>query len=104
MFEDFLMDVRLAVRGMVRAPAQAGVLILTLALGMGATTAIFSVLQGVLFAPLAYDNPEELISIRHAFEIEAQNFLAWGAPIYWTIRTALPASRCSAPSRRSRAI
>jgi putative ABC transport system permease protein len=70
MFEDFLMDVRLAVRGLFRAPGQAGVLILTLGLGLGTTTAIFSVLQGVLLSPLPYDEPEELISIRHRSDVD----------------------------------
>jgi len=56
-------DVRHALRGMRRQPAFAFACIATLALGIGANSAIFSVVNGVLFAPLPYDKPEQLVSI-----------------------------------------
>src|SRR5262245_3481889 len=62
-FESILQDVRHALRGIRRQPSFAAACITTLALGIGANTAIFSVVYGVLFAPLPYKNPEQLVSI-----------------------------------------
>jgi putative ABC transport system permease protein len=57
-------DLRLAARGLVRAPAFALVAVLTLALGIGANTAIFSVLSAVALRALPYPDPEQLVVIR----------------------------------------
>ncbi|HEY1307654.1 MAG TPA: ABC transporter permease [Vicinamibacterales bacterium] len=56
-------DVRLALRGMRRRPGFAVAVVLTLALGIGANTAIFGVVDGVLIKPLPYPNAGELVSI-----------------------------------------
>ena len=61
--EIFLQDVRYALRGMRRAPGFTAAAILTLALGMGATTAIFSVIRAVLLSPLPYGQPEKVAMI-----------------------------------------
>ena len=50
----------------MRAPAFSAITLLTLAVGIGANTAIFSVVESVLIKPLAYSNPEELISVLHS--------------------------------------
>jgi putative ABC transport system permease protein len=58
-------DLRLALRGMRRRPGFTLAVVLTLALGIGANTVIFGVVDGVLLKPLAYPNPDELVSIGH---------------------------------------
>jgi putative ABC transport system permease protein len=58
-----LQDIRHAVRGLVREPGFAAIAILTLALGMGATTAMFGVVRGVLLAPLPYSDADSRVMI-----------------------------------------
>src|SRR5262245_19979799 len=58
-------DLRYALRGLSRRPAFTCAAMLTLALGIGATTAIFSVVYSVLIKPLPYPNADELVRIRH---------------------------------------
>jgi hypothetical protein len=59
----FVRDIRFAVRSIVRTPAFFVVVVLTLGLGIGATTAIFSVVNGVLLRPLPYANPERIVQV-----------------------------------------
>ncbi|MEW6322442.1 MAG: ABC transporter permease [Acidobacteriota bacterium] len=60
-------DVRLAARNLVRAPGFTAVTILTLALGIGVNTAIFSVVRGVILRPLPYPEPERVMFITSRF-------------------------------------
>src|SRR5690349_11229482 len=57
-------DLRFAVRQVRKNPGFATVTILTLALGIGATSTVFSLIQGVLLTPPPYANPERLVLIQ----------------------------------------
>ncbi|MGA2539789.1 MAG: ABC transporter permease, partial [Terracidiphilus sp.] len=61
--ESLLQDVRYATRLFVKSPGFASIAILTMALGIGATTAIFSVVDATLLHPLAYPHAEQLVRI-----------------------------------------
>ena len=59
-------ELRRTVRRLLRHPAFTTAAVLTLALGIGATTAIFGVVYGVLIKPLPYPDADRLVSVRHA--------------------------------------
>ena len=61
--ENLLHDLRYAVRVLLRSPGFSFIAIATMALGIGATTAIYSVIDATLLHPLPYPNPTELIHI-----------------------------------------
>src|ERR1700759_4236654 len=56
-------DLRYAIRGLRKAPGFTVVVVLTLAIGIGGTTAVFSILNGLLFRPLPYPYQERLVSV-----------------------------------------
>ena len=70
--ETLIKDIRYGIRSLVKRPAFTAIAVVTLALGIGASTAIFSVVDGVLLRPLSYPQPEEIVQIREVNERGAQ--------------------------------
>jgi predicted permease len=87
-FEALVTDVRYALRTLRKNPGFAAIAILTLALGIGANTAMFSVIQGVLFAPLPYSGPDRLVMVWEnnprfpRVWVSYPNFLDWQRTVH----------------------
>src|SRR4051794_36640141 len=84
-------DSRQAMRGLRRSPAFTLVALLALAIGIGATTAVFSVVDGVLLKPLAYPKPDELVALQH--DAPGLSGLAGGAGVVGVTPSMLIAYR-----------
>jgi predicted permease len=81
--DSFLQDLQYGVRMLMKSPSFAAIAILTLALGIGANTAIFSVVSGVLLNPLPYRHANQIVSMFEEIpnfkngSISYPNFLDW---------------------------
>lgn len=84
--EDARRDARHAVRSLGRAPAFTVVAILTLALGIGGTTAIFTVVNGVILEPLPFPDADELVAVYHTMPGVASDETPLSRAMYLTYR------------------
>ncbi|HVQ31145.1 MAG TPA: ABC transporter permease, partial [Vicinamibacteria bacterium] len=72
-------DLRLAVRRLGKEPGFAALAVLTLALGIGGSTAVFSVVRGVVLAPLPFENPERLSFLTRDGDVSIPDGVDWRA-------------------------
>ena len=70
--ETLIKDIRYGIRSLAKRPGFTVIAVITLALGIGASTAIFSVVDGVLLRSLPYPQPEEIVQLREVNERGAQ--------------------------------
>src|ERR1044072_8370580 len=83
--ESIIKDIRYGVRGLLKHPGFTGIVVITLALGIGASTAIFSVVDNVLLRHLPYRNAERIVAIEEfnsegtRGQVTSANFLDWRA-------------------------
>jgi len=76
-------DIRYAIRQLRKSPGFALVAVLTLALGIGANTTIFSVMNATLLQPLSFPNPDRLVLVWQTFGKDPDNYNIISAPNYW---------------------
>ena len=108
LFQDFVQDLRIGVRSLLRAPVLTLTIIVTVGLGLGATAAIFSAVNAALLRPLPYAEPDSLVRIYtdtppFKFRFSAVDYLAFTEQ-QTTIRAArhLHRSRGQLQQRRHR--
>ena len=84
--ENLLNDCRYAARRLRQSPGFALAAILTLALGIGANVAVFTVVQGVLLNPLPYPHPEQLVRIYDDLRGSNSRDVGISVPELWDLR------------------
>ncbi len=100
--DDFLQDARLTLRGFRKSPTVAAVAVATIAIGVGASTAIFGVVDPLLFRSLPYPNDHQLVSVGYFGPVDNNEFnvvssyLDWRAhqTAFQSMTSMRPASAC----------
>lgn len=92
----WLGDLRFAFRGFIRNPLVTGTVVLTLALGIGANTGAFSVLYNVLYQPLPYASPDEVVALWAEIENFQIDRVGMSGPDFTDIRSETTAFRALA--------
>ena len=94
-------DVRYAIRGLLRTPMMCATVVLVLGVAIGANTAMFTVLRGIVLRPLAYAEPDDLVIVMHGgrnpvsyanfqdWRREARSFSRMGAAEYWRVNVGV---------------
>jgi putative ABC transport system permease protein len=88
--ETLWQDLRLAIRGLLRAPVYTTIVLLTLALGIGATAAIFSVVHAVLLKPLPYRHADRIVVLWHS-NSTGRTYNSTSPPEYFDLKEQLRA-------------
>jgi len=81
--EDFGQDVRYTLRAMRKNPGFTAVVLVTLALGVGASTAVFSVVDPLLFRPLPYPKDDQLVSVGYLGPVDDNEFNVVSSYLDW---------------------
>jgi putative ABC transport system permease protein len=85
-FDELFQDVRYGARSFVKRPGYAALAIATLGLGIGANTAIFSVINGVLLKPLPYEHGDRLAIVRQSAPLSGQAQMGVAVAEYYDYR------------------
>ena len=86
-----LRDIRHGLRTLRRVPGLAAVAVITLALGIGANTAIFSVIHSVLLKPLVFPESDRVVQVWAAFPERNISQMSWSHGNFWDAREMVTA-------------
>jgi putative ABC transport system permease protein len=86
---DFLHDIRYALRGFAAQPLFTAVVVLTLALGIGANTTVFITANAMLFRPFPYDDPDRIVAVRNDNTRRATADMPFSYPDFADVRARM---------------